>query len=149
MPIHSETWQHASQLQHCQACHHLGFCTCPWLEGWREMYISSFVLYHSQPPQTSDLNPKKLQTKLNSVGFTLRTTIASWLRHCTKNFIARTGSILSSLKSRDRKPMLMCSNFQGLRRKTTKRDYNQTVSRVLFAQKIPYVLRLCSMFGLT
>lgn len=57
----------------------------------------------------------ELQTGENYAVFTFRTTIASWLRHCTKNLMARTGRILSSRSSRDRNPMLMCSNFQGLK----------------------------------
>ena len=45
---------------------------------------------------------------------TLRINRESWLRLLTKNRTAGAGSWWSSLNKSDRKPIEMCSNFQGL-----------------------------------
>lgn len=60
-----------------------------------------------------DYRKKSCQNEL-PMPATLRTTSASWLRLWTKKHTAGAGRGRSSLSSRDRKPIAMCSNFHGL-----------------------------------
>lgn len=117
------------------------------VRGWKgeEGVPPQFLCFiPAKPHKHLMLTPKSCRPKGNPFpGLTFRTTIASWLRHCTKNFMARVGRILSSLRSRDRKPMPMCSNFQGLEKdQMFKTECKYQTLCTGFTQKL-YVSRLC------